>query len=270
MDLGASQDGEKARKKELNSVVKAFNKSHPDVKIVLDVEGGDVHEALGAAVASGALPDLMGPMPLRELAFSDSFADLTPLAVDASFDLSASESGLLDAYRGDGDSLVGLPFGAYPSVMYYNTQLFDEAGLDYPPTSVDVPYVMPDGTERTWDLDAIAEIAKLLTIDANGNDATSADFDPTSIVQFGFHDQFGELRRTLTTLAGAEPMVADDGSGGVDITFPDAWRTAAQWYHDAVWRDHFMPTATQIASPLLAGGNPCATPDRVSAVARTT
>jgi hypothetical protein len=36
------------------------------------------------------------------------------------------------------------------------------------------------------DFEAINEISKLLTIDANGNDATSPDFDPNTIVQYSF------------------------------------------------------------------------------------
>ena len=65
-----------------------------------------------------------------------------------------------------------------------NVDLFDEAGLNYPPSSFDEKYVMPDGSEVDWNYDTVAEIAKILTVDANGNDATSADFDPGNIVQY--------------------------------------------------------------------------------------
>jgi hypothetical protein len=39
---------------------------------------------------------------------------------------------------------------------------------------------------REWNYESITEIAKILTVDANGNDATSPDFDPNNVVQYGF------------------------------------------------------------------------------------
>lgn len=60
-------------------------------------------------------------------------------------------------------------------VMYYNKDMFDAAGVEYPPVTAD----------DAWTWDEFVETAKLLTLDANGNNATSPDFDPNSIVQYG-------------------------------------------------------------------------------------
>jgi multiple sugar transport system substrate-binding protein len=136
--------------------------------------------------------------------------------------------------------------------MYFNRALFDEAGLAYPPRAVGDPYVMPDGTEVEWDLDTLAEIAKLLTVDADGHDATSPDFDPTRIVQFGFDDQYPDFRRSATFLGGPGSLIAQDASGAPVVTIPDGWRDAAGWLHDATWVSHILPTAADINGDLLA------------------
>ena len=84
---------------------------------------------------------------------------------------------------------IGVPYATYPSFLYYNKKLFDEAKLPYPPTKVGDLY---DG--KPWDMEAVRELGMKLTVDKNGNDATSADFDPENIVQWGFDMQWADDR----------------------------------------------------------------------------
>ena len=76
---------------------------------------------------------------------------------------------------------------------------------------------MPDGTEVDWNWATVEELAKILTVDANGNDATSPDFDKTDIVQYGFSFQWQtDLRYIGSYLGGAAPLAGDrwqDGHG---------------------------------------------------------
>lgn len=69
--------------------------------------------------------------------------------------------------------LVGMPATYVGMVLYYNKDLIDAAGLTYP--------------DDTLDRLGLLEMAKALTLDANGNNATSADFDPENITQFGIN-----------------------------------------------------------------------------------
>ena len=73
---------------------------------------------------------------------------------------------------GEGGAMIGLPFATYPSFMYYNKKLFDEADLPYPPTKVGEQY-----QGKPWDMAAVRELGMKLTVDKSGNDATSVDFD---------------------------------------------------------------------------------------------
>ena len=47
--LGAPPEGARDREKAINRVVKAFNKAHPDIKLVADIATDDAFEALGRA-----------------------------------------------------------------------------------------------------------------------------------------------------------------------------------------------------------------------------
>ena len=89
-----------------------------------------------------------------------------------------------------------------------------------------------------------------LTVDKNGNDATSADFDPTNVVQWGFDSQWADNSPTAeTALFGAGSFLADDGK---TAQIPDAMRTGIHWFNDGVWKDHFIPNQNQVNSDLLA------------------
>ena len=112
--------------------------------------------------------------------------------------------------------------------MYYNKELFDEADLEYPPAAYGEPYADGD----PWDMDKVAELALLLTVDANGNDATSPDFDPENVVQWGFHHQFNDDARAIGTFFGPGTFVADDGTAQI----PENWLAAWQWYVDLIDR----------------------------------
>lgn len=239
-----------------NQVVADFNAAHEgEIELVIEVaDSTTAEQTLQTEIAGGDPPDIVGPLGIRGgNAFAGLWLDLEPLVEDADFDLSVFPEGAVEFYR-DADGLTALPFGAYPSVIFYNRDLFDEAGLNYPPHAVGEAYVWPDGTESEWNTDTLRDLAMQLTVDAAGVDATSADFDPENIVQFGYNEQFTEFSvRAEWTTFGAGTFLGDDGTTAV---LPDNWREAANWFYDGIWVDHFIPTNAYIGSDLLAAGNP--------------
>lgn len=60
-------------------------------------------------------------------------------------------------------------------LLYYNKAMFDKAGIAYPPADA----------SKAWNWDEFVHNAKLLTLDANGNNATSPKFNANAIVQYG-------------------------------------------------------------------------------------
>jgi multiple sugar transport system substrate-binding protein len=251
--VGLGTGGQAEQIEVQNKVVADFNASQDEILLVLNiVPYASGRDTLSTLIAAGTSPDIVGPVGVGgSNAFTDQWADLTGLVESSGYDLSVFDPALLDLYRTADGQLVGIPFAVFPSMTYYNRGLFDEAGLNYPPQTFDTKYVMADGSEVDWNYDTIAALAKILTVDANGNDATSADFDPDSIVQFGFNFQWAELRLMWTDF---QPEDWYDEATN-KVTIPDSWRKGTQWIQDAVWKDHFFPNATYDASELLASSN---------------
>jgi multiple sugar transport system substrate-binding protein len=237
-----------------NQVVEEFNAAHDDIELALSIvpfESG--RDTLSTLIASGQAPDVVGPVGVGgSNDFIDQWLDLQPLVDATGYDLSAYDPSLVDLYRTADGQLVGIPFAVFPSVIYYSRDLFDEAGLNYPPQEFGAAYVMPDGTEVPWDFNTVAEISKILTVDVNGNDATMEGFDPANIVQFGFTFQWDALRLQWTNIQPEVLFNAEDNA----INFPESWVTATQWLQDGIWGSHFIPSETYRASELLNAGNP--------------
>lgn len=78
----------------------------------------------------------------------------------------------VDFYCVPGEGLVGIPFGVYPSFIYYNRELFDEAGLPYPPHKWGADYA--DG--RPWNIDTLTDVAGSVQLSGQGlPDLSGAD-----------------------------------------------------------------------------------------------
>jgi multiple sugar transport system substrate-binding protein len=234
-----------------NRVVEQFNASQSDIVLeVVYIENSVSVETLSTLIATGQAPDIVGPVGTEGAnAFVGNFLDIEPYLVEMGYDFSQFPAATVDFYRTD-EGLVGLPLASFPAFLYYRPALFDEAGLEYPPANYGDPYVL-NGEEVEWNIETMTEVAKILTVDANGNDATMAEFDPNNIVQFGFVNQWADPLRQNVTLFGAYSLVDDEGNA----VMPDAWREGLKWYYDAMWTHHFMPNAAQRGSDLLASGN---------------
>lgn len=252
--VGLGTGGEPDQVDVQNAVVEAFNASQDRIKLEIELVDNTVAVAtLATLIATGSAPDIVGPVGLTGTnAFAGNFYDLEVLADDAGYDLSQFPAAAVDNQR-TAEGLIGIPLANFPSFIYYRPELFDEAGLEYPPTKVGEPYLL-DGQEVEWNMDTLLEVAKILTVDADGNDATMPEFDPNNIVQFGFNYQWagGRDARQIVTLFGPGELVDANGNSFM----PDHWREGFQWFYDAVWTHHVHPNNAQDGSDLLSQGNP--------------
>jgi multiple sugar transport system substrate-binding protein len=230
--------------------VKKFNDSQDEIQLIAQiVDNRYARDNLTAQLAAGNAPDIVGPVGTAgRAAFPGQFADLKPLMEAAKYDMGDVDPAFLKFYEGEGGKLEGLPFAIFPSAVYVNKDLFDQAGLALPPAKVGEKYTL-DGEELEWDYETVAKLARKLTIDKNGNDATSPNFDAKNIVQWGFNMQWNDDPRAFGTFFCAHYPVKD---GKADI--PDCWKEAFKWYYDAMWGDQpFMPNQAAIDSDLLKG-----------------
>jgi multiple sugar transport system substrate-binding protein len=246
--LGAGTDAPVIAAQE--ALVAEYNDSQDAIELKLEIVDVDqAYDVLGTQIAAGNAPDIVGPMGVRGRAsFPGAWLDLTSLIDSTGYDLSDFDPALVDFYHIEGAGQLGIPFAVYPSFFMYNRDLFDEAGIPYPPSAYGDPYIDWDGNEREWNMDTVRELAMILTVDANGQDATLDGFDPENIIQFGFGNQFTDVRGR-DTLFGAANFVDADGNAVI----PENWREAENWYHSAMWEDYFYPNGVYGNSELLGG-----------------
>jgi multiple sugar transport system substrate-binding protein len=233
-------------------VVADFNAAHPDIELVLNINADNTTavDVLQTLIASGNPPDIIGPVGTAGAnSFAGSWYDIEPAAVAAGYDFSQFPEAAVNFYRTE-EGLVGLPLAVFPTMIYFNRDLFDEADLAYPPQEFDAPYVDADGNELVWNYETLAELSKILTVDANGNDASMEEFDPENIVQFGFINQWANTRNEWSIFGAGTVYNTETG----EAYFPEHWTEGVKWVYDGIWSSHFIPNATYSASELLQGG----------------
>jgi multiple sugar transport system substrate-binding protein len=228
-------------------VVEAFNASHPNIKLTFEaVPYAGANDALATQIASGNGPDIVGPVGIGGAnAFHGQWLDLAPLIESTGYDLSGFPPDAVDIYKLD-EGQVGIPFAIYPSVLFYTKSSFAEAGLEEPPHEYGAKYTMPDGSQVDWTYDTVREVARILTVDENGVDATQGSFDPDNIVQWGFELQRDDLRG-LGAYFGAGSLAG--GADGKTAQIPDPWKAGWSYWYDAMWNDHISMTGPMFSSP---------------------
>ncbi len=112
----------------LQTIVDAFEAENPDITVdVTTLPYGDYGTALQTDLAAGTVSDVFD-IEFSNYASYQANGVLAPLEVA---DAAAYRPSLLEAYSTDGTSYA-LPSSFSAVVLYYNKDLFDAAGLDYP------------------------------------------------------------------------------------------------------------------------------------------
>jgi len=250
--LGTGTDPEQVPVEQ--KVVEDFNASHPKIQLILEViTYNAARDTLSTEIASGNPPDIVGPVGVGgSEAFHGQWLDLSEQIKKTNYDVSQYDQSAVDFYKVGGEGQIGLPFAIYPGMLYYQKPMFEEAGLQEPPHKYGDKYKMPDGKEVDWDFDAFTQIAKILTVDKNGKDATEAGFDPKQIVQYGYAPGFPADVRDTGAWFGADSLVEKDGK---TARVPPQWAEAWKWYYDGIWKSHFIPNNAVSQSPEFGSGN---------------
>jgi multiple sugar transport system substrate-binding protein len=124
------------------------------------------------------------------------------------------------------------------SAFYANTGLLENAGIDVP--------------KEGWTYDDYLDIAQQLTLDENGNNAASPDFDPDKVVQWGASSPFwsgdtGWWRGFQSFLySWGAHTISDDGKTTTGYLNSDEAVQAWEWYRDLIHKYHVAPTANYL------------------------
>ena len=246
--IGIGAGGQPEQRDAQIAVIDAFNASQDRITLVPEIVENDVaFETLATQIASGNAPDIIGPVGRDgSNAFAGRYLDIEPLIASAGASLDRWSGPAVEGQREGDGTLVGLPFASFPSAIYFNRDMFDAAGLPYPPQEYG-----PDGSatygagsewEGPWDFNKVAEIGRILSVDANGVYGDEDGYDRSQAVEFGFVWQWTDRLFQQGSYWGGGYPLADDGSAVIPQQWADEW----QWYHDAVWVHGFAPSQEQV------------------------
>jgi multiple sugar transport system substrate-binding protein len=232
-----------------NQIAQEFNSTHPDIEVEFLTTAYEEHDTkFTTMVAGGMAPDLVMPIGVMGVAaYYDEWLDIAPYLQRDGYDTSDYYGPTLKLQTYS-DKTVGLPVGVYPTVTFYNQDLFDKAGVEYPTHKFGDP---------NWTYDKLIEMAQKLTLDANGNDASSAGFDPANIVQWGWDGWDWVPFKGVAAKFGGTPL-------GVSADFKTAvfnspeWLEAARFIQGSVWKSYVRPNGEVAGSaftddPLASG-----------------
>jgi len=241
VDLTFSVWGDPEELAILQEIADDFTKANPNVNITVNVSDWDTYwDKLQTTLAAGTPPDVFAmDAPLYpDYQSRGVLLNLQPYIQKDNFDLTDFYDSSLTCYQ-TADGYYGLPRDVQPSVMYYNKDMFDEAGVPYP--------------DDTWTWDTLIEMGQKLTKDRDGDGTTDqfaiwADlWDMELYWASAIWQNEGEILNAdyTKTLLG-EP--ADMG----------AW----QYIYDLIFKYKIMPTpsaAEQFGDP-FESGNAAMTP----------
>ena len=231
-----------------DSLVQEFNGDHPDIQMEwLTVPWGEHVAKYSTMLAAGMTPEMAGPIGVGGVAeFMGGWVDLSPFIEADKYDMSDYFGLTQEIHTYATEGVLGLPLCVYPSVVFYNEDLFDAAGVDYPPHKFG---------ESDWTYDKLFEISKLLTIDSSGNDANSPAFKWEDTTQWGWNgwDWMG-LAEVATKWGGKPRGVSDDNRTAV-MNSPE-WVKGAQAIADTTWKTHIWATGEQGGAFYDVAGDP--------------
>lgn len=154
------------------TIADEFNETHPDIKVNVDVSDWDAYfNKLQTLFAGGTPPDVFAmDAPLYPdwqsrgvLKNLQPYLDADPGVLDGVYPVT------LQAYQTP-EGYFGLPRDFQTIVLYYNKDMFDAAGVDYPTDD--------------WTLTDLREAAKKLTADTDGDG---------QVDQWGFWSDFYDM-----------------------------------------------------------------------------
>ncbi len=225
----------------MQQLVDRYNEENPGVQVTLTVQAwSPLFDAFIAAASAGESPDIMAMHP-QETAMFISLGLIEPIddlvAVSEVFQKDAYIQKAWDLQFYDGQ-MWAYPFDLGIHGVFYNVDLFEAAGVE-PPTNAE----------------EFLEVARALTLDANGKHPGDEGFDPANIVQYAInmqtnHHGYYQWYSLYNQLGGQ--LISDDGmSCAMDI---DKATQAWQWLQDLVYVHYAAPQGqTDYARDFLSG-----------------
>ena len=227
----------------------AFKAKNPNATVnLVGVPWGDYNAKLLAMFAAGTIPEVFGNWAAGFGTFliNGALQDVSSYVSQEKLDLSKTfEPSAVAALTRDG-KLMGMPDGDEPTILYYNKDLFDKAGVK-PPSS--------DWSDKEWTTEAMATAAQKMSHDQT---------DPRKGEWGMIFD--GQQLGVTSWLWGVDPYNNQGGpqkteayqTGKVTEAFYDApkFATAMQWVADLSLKQKVSPHPSDVNALSQGVGTP--------------
>lgn len=111
-------------------LVDKFNEEHDDIEVTLEAYGSDFDTKISAGMGSGDTPDVM--YMWNYPAYYDGLEPLDDYIAEEGDEYKSNFYDTLWDYNMMDGSTYGIPVGFTTHCLFYNKDIFDEAGLEYP------------------------------------------------------------------------------------------------------------------------------------------
>ncbi|MBY0086364.1 MULTISPECIES: sugar ABC transporter substrate-binding protein [Brevibacillus] len=250
-----------------------FTQQNPTIKVKLEsVPFPDYQQKVTVLAAGQELPDIgwVSERMVPQFMENGILEDVSDVKNDAAFKLDDFIPSTLELFQKD-DKLYGLPFSTPPTVMFYNKDLFDKAGLKSPNDLA---------KEGKWTWEEFEKSAQAISSGTGASKIYGANFFrdwKTWIIlssyswsngsgpfnkemnQFTWNDQYG-----VETLSMLQRMMFTDGShpkAGEQVSFESgkigmffdvySYVSKARTIKDFKWDIAPMPAGSQGSAPML-------------------
>ncbi|MFN8528143.1 MAG: ABC transporter substrate-binding protein [Anaerolineae bacterium] len=218
----------------LNEMLAQFAQENPDISVTVEmIVWNTLYQKLQTAFVAGTQPDvfLLHASEVPQFASYGVLRDMGDQYTSGGGwlpddDISATT---MSGMMWDG-TIYGVPLDNHGRGLWINTDMFDAAGISTDPASAPTTY-------EGW-----VDLFQRLTLDANGNNAQSPDFDPENVVQWGF--TVGEWPNVNFMAALAQHGGSFLSEDGTTVTVnSEAGIAALQQMVDLVYTYHVSPQA---------------------------
>lgn len=161
-----------------------FMEQNPNITIEIEQLGwSDYWTGLQTGFVTGDAPDVFTDHLAKypEFIELEQILDIQPWVERDGVATDIYYPGLAELWTKDG-ARYGLPKDWDTVAVIYNVELLEAAGID--------PAVMDTWDWNSEDGGQFEEVIAQLTLDANGNNGLSPDFDKDNVVQYGFANQW--------------------------------------------------------------------------------
>lgn len=224
----------------------AFTAANPGINVNIEQLGWDDYwTGITTGFISGEAPDVFTNHLAKypEFVALEQLVDLQPLVERDAIATDIYYPGLADLWVKDG-ARYGLPKDWDTIAVVYNKSLLEAAGVD--------PAVMDEWTWNLEDGGSFQQTIAQLTIDANGNNGLSPDFDPANVTQYGFvQDGMGGAygQTQWSGFAVSTGWTFNNGAWGNEYYYNDSrFIDTVQWWADLSLAHGFAPSFEEISS----------------------